>query len=87
MSTDLTNNDDNKDKSSSLFNLPLLEQDLFWEDEELRSFFSKQEKQLEEMRLNVDLDICVSLAHREVENGCLTSMLIMALYHSLQHWP
>ncbi|KAK4284550.1 hypothetical protein QN277_001367 [Acacia crassicarpa] len=42
--TDLTNNNSN----ASLFPLLLLEQDLFWEDDDLISLFTKEQRQLQE---------------------------------------
>ncbi|XP_020239440.1 cyclin-D3-1 [Cajanus cajan] len=64
----------NDDTATSLLPLLLLEQDLFWEDEELNSLFSKEKVQLEEVAYaynnvnnnnnnntnNVHLDSCLS---------------------------
>ncbi|XP_061368906.1 cyclin-D3-1 [Gastrolobium bilobum] len=60
-----TNNDDGVHlDTSSLFPLLLLEQDLFWEDEELNSLFSKEKNQQETYNdlKNVNLDSSLSLA-------------------------
>ena len=83
---DLTNHDDNKNKSSSLFNLPLLEQDLFGKINNY-TLFSKQEKQLVETRFNIDLDVSLSISLSLACHEAVRSMLIMALDHSLRHWP
>lgn len=54
-------------KNPSLFPLNLfLEQDLFWEDEELLSLFSKEQEQLAQVNVNnVETDPFLSMARRE----------------------
>ncbi|KAK7390938.1 hypothetical protein VNO78_19154 [Psophocarpus tetragonolobus] len=74
-----TNNDEVHHTGTSLFPLLLLEQDLFWEDEELNSLFSKEKVQQQEVygynnlnnnnnnnnNNNMHLDSCLSQPRRE----------------------
>ncbi|PON88117.1 Cyclin [Trema orientale] len=46
--SEIYSRNDNNDNNPSLFPLLLLEQDLFWEDEELNSLFSREEQQKKE---------------------------------------
>lgn len=46
--SEVYSSNDNDDNNPSLFPLFLLDQDLFWEDEELLSLFSKEEQQKQE---------------------------------------
>uniref|UniRef100_A0A2N9ETT6 B-like cyclin n=1 Tax=Fagus sylvatica TaxID=28930 RepID=A0A2N9ETT6_FAGSY len=55
--------ENNNVKNPSLFPLPLLEQDLFWEDEELSSLFSKELQQ--QTKNNVESDSALSVPRRE----------------------
>ncbi|XP_062090464.1 cyclin-D3-1 [Humulus lupulus] len=56
---------DDDDNNPSLFPLFLLEQDLFWEDEELLSLFSKEEQQKQAHYLFGDSSCALSLVRRE----------------------
>ncbi|KAJ9705117.1 hypothetical protein PVL29_003253 [Vitis rotundifolia] len=53
------------DPSSTLLPLLLLEQDLFWEDEELLSLFSKEEQQASLGACNGEMDGALAVARRQ----------------------
>ena len=56
---------DGIDPSSTLLPLLLLEQDLFWEDEELLSLFSKEEQQASLGAGNGEMDGALAVARRQ----------------------
>ncbi|KAI4295686.1 hypothetical protein L6164_035703 [Bauhinia variegata] len=66
---ELTEEESNVTDHESLLPLLLLEQDLFWEDEELHSLFSKEQIQQEKAHSNLDsvdfFDSSLSVARRE----------------------
>ncbi|KAF5745602.1 hypothetical protein HS088_TW07G01194 [Tripterygium wilfordii] len=64
----------NKSRSPCLFSIPLLKQDLFWEDEELLSLFSKEQQQQKQNYLKQDnliTDPSLFLARQEAVEGIL----------------
>ncbi|XP_038684819.1 cyclin-D3-1-like [Tripterygium wilfordii] len=64
----------NKSRSPCLFSISLLKQDLFWEDEELLSLFSKEQEQQKQNYLKQDnliTDSSLFLARQEAVEGIL----------------
>lgn len=60
-----SNNDNGENISQCLFPLLLMEQDLFWEDEELLCLFSKEQQQQQSYVNVIEADLSLFVARRE----------------------